>query len=241
MQYLSRTGLMSVGEELTGTGEVWSAGACVWTFDHATAIQPQVTSAKTVGRPFMAVRACVPEAGLCPIRWPEVNGQRSRFDAETAMISQRAAYGGVVAVAATSFCPLGRTTVRSRPIGAPFLTGSNVTVTSSPALNDVRDHPRCVIAVGFCVSTAQFRTVPVSSFASNCRKQCGLLQIHSVTVPLTVTSLPVSSAAAPWWAMSGTDSSRTSAAITTPRNIFRTAMLLARQRLRRAFQSSLIE
>src|SRR6267142_2323575 len=118
MQYLSRTGWMSVGEELTGTGEVWSAGACDWTFDHATAIQPQVT-------------------------------------------------------------------------------GSSVTVTSSPALNDVRDHPRCVIAVGFCVSTAQFRTVPESSFASNCRKQCGLLQIHSVTVPFTVTSLPVSRAAAP--------------------------------------------
>src|SRR6266581_890034 len=72
-------------------------------------------------------------------------------------------------------------TCRMRPIGWPFLTGSIVTVTSSPALNDVRDHPRGVIDVGLCVSTAQFRTVPVSSFVSNFRKQCGLLQIHSVT------------------------------------------------------------
>src|SRR6476660_2683444 len=105
--------------------------------------------------------------------------------------------GALVAVAATSFSPLGRTTVSSRPIGWLFLTGSSVTVTSSPALNDVRDHPRCVIVVGVCVSTAQLRTFPVSSFASNWRKQWGLLQIHSVTVPFSVISLPVSRAAAP--------------------------------------------
>src|SRR5205823_12014742 len=80
-------------------------------------------------------------------------------------------------------------TCRIRPIGWPFLTGSIVTVTSSPALNDVRDHPRGVIDVGLCVSTAQFRIVPVPSFASNFRKQWGLLQIHSVTVPFNVISL----------------------------------------------------
>src|SRR5213593_4004655 len=104
---------------------------------------------------------------------------------------------GVVGFAATSFWPLGRMTCRIRPTGWPFLTGSMVTVTSSPALNDDRDHPRPVIVVGPCVSTDQFRTPPVSSFALNFRKQCGLLQIHSVTVPFNVISLPVSSAAVP--------------------------------------------
>src|SRR5213079_3647644 len=111
--------------------------------------------------------------------------------------------------------------------GWPFLTGSIVTVTSSPALNDVRDHPRGVIDVGLCVSTAQFRTLPVSSFASNFRKQCGLLQIHSVTVPFNVISLPVSSAAAPWCAASGAETSSTpTAAVETARIMFRTALLL---------------
>src|SRR5206468_9466770 len=59
-------------------------------------------------------------------------------------------------------------TCRIRPIGWPFLTGSIVTVTSSPALNDVQDHPRGVIDVGLCVSTAQFRIVPVPSFVIDC-------------------------------------------------------------------------
>src|SRR5207249_9770788 len=93
--------------------------------------------------------------------------------------------------------PLGSTTFRIRPTGAPLLTGWSVTVTSSPALNEVRAHPRLVMSVGLLTSTAQFRTLPVSSFASNFRKQCGLAQIHSVTVPLSVSSLDVSKLAAP--------------------------------------------
>src|SRR5258705_3994785 len=92
MQYLSRTGLMSVGEELTGTGEVCSAGACDWTFDHATAIQPQVTSAKTVGRPFMAVRACVaivPDT-LAGSKWPAIAIRRgNRNDLSASCLRRR--------------------------------------------------------------------------------------------------------------------------------------------------------
>ena len=102
-----------------------------------------------------------------------------------------------VTVYATSVCPFGRRTLRIRPTASPFLTGSNLTVTSSPALNALLDHPRAVIATGFWVSTTQFRTAPVSSLASNFRKQCGLAQIHSVTTPLSVISFPVSNVAAP--------------------------------------------
>src|SRR6185295_8152096 len=88
MQYLSRTALTSVAEEVDEeTGGTGTFCPDNWALDHATAIQPQVTSAKTVGRPFMAVRACVPDGGLCPIRRPEVNGRRPRVDAEIAMIS----------------------------------------------------------------------------------------------------------------------------------------------------------
>ena len=56
-----------------------------------------------------------------------------------------------------------------RPTGWLFLAGSIVIVTSSPTLNDVRDHPRCVIDVGFCVSTAQFRTVFQPGFTTKKR------------------------------------------------------------------------
>src|ERR1043166_7871430 len=62
MQYLSRTALIS-GEEGTVAGGAacgpstrcrsLGTGAWDWTLDHATAIQPQVTSAKTAGRPFI--------------------------------------------------------------------------------------------------------------------------------------------------------------------------------------------
>src|SRR6185369_2340024 len=57
-----------------------------------------------------------------------------------------------------------------------------------------------VISGGFDVSTVQLRTVPVSSFASNFRKQCGFAQSHSVTVPFSVISLSVSKLAVPWCA-----------------------------------------
>jgi hypothetical protein len=92
---------------------------------------------------------------------------------------------------------LARTTLRIRPTGAPFFTGSTVTVTSSPALNEVRAQPLVVIETGFWVSAAHCLTIPLSSFASNFRKQCGLAQIHSVTTPFSVISFPVSKVAAP--------------------------------------------
>src|SRR5712691_113468 len=66
--------------------------------------------------------------------------------------------------------PFGSTTRLRRPTGAPFLTGCSVTVTSSPNLNDVRAQPSRVMSVGLLTSTAQFRTPPVSSLASNFRK-----------------------------------------------------------------------
>src|SRR5436190_3937741 len=105
---------------------------------------------------------------------------------------------GVVGSApASSVEPFGNFTLTMRPIGAPFLTASSTTVTSSPALNALLDQPRCVIPTGFCVSSDQLRTSPVSSFASIFRKQCGLAQIHSVTVPASVTFLDVSKLALP--------------------------------------------
>jgi len=69
--------------------------------------------------------------------------------------------------------------------------------------DEERAQPRLVMSVGLLTSTAQFRTVPVSSIASNFRKQCGLAQIQSVTVPFSVTSLLVSKLAVPWWAATG--------------------------------------
>ena len=84
-----------------------------------------------------------------------------------------------------------------RPTGAPLLTGCSVTVTASPVLKDSRAQPLRDMSVGLPVSTTQLRTVPVSSLASNFRKQCGFAQIHSVTVPCRVSSLVVSKLAAP--------------------------------------------
>src|SRR5262245_34112684 len=74
------------------------------------------------------------------------------------------------------------------------------------------------MSVGLLTSTAQFLTVLVSSFASNFRKQCGFDQIHSVTVPLRVSSRVVSKLAAPWCAAADTPSHPT-VAMTTPKNM----------------------
>jgi len=119
-------------------------------------------------------------------------------------LSTPLSYGAGVAAgcgaAATSVRPSGRTTLSRRATGSPFLAGSTVTVTWSPGLTIDRDKPRAVIDTGFCVSATQFRTVPVSSFASNRRKQCGFAQIHSVTVPLSVICFPVAKVSAPWCA-----------------------------------------
>src|SRR5204863_2486329 len=64
---------------------------------------------------------------------------------------------------APSELPSGSVTVFRRPIGAPFFTGCRLTVTLSPTLNELRAHPRLVMSVGLLTSTAQLRTVPVSS------------------------------------------------------------------------------
>src|SRR5947209_14411080 len=114
--------------------------------------------------------------------------------------------------------PFGSTTRLRRPMGAPFLTGCRVTVTSSPNLNDVRAQPSRVMSVGLLTSTAQLRTSPVSSFASNFKKQCGLAQIHSVTLPLSVYSFVVSKLAAPWCAATDTPK-RTMTARKTVKNV----------------------
>src|SRR5947207_399136 len=96
-------------------------------------------------------------------------------------------------------------------MGAPLFTACNDTVTSSPALNEVRSQPSWLMLVGFWVSTAQFLTLPLSSFTSNFRKQCGLDHTHSVTVPFNVMTLS-SKLALPWCASSGMDTSRRTAA-----------------------------
>src|SRR5207237_7170538 len=98
---------------------------------------------------------------------------------------------------AMSVSPFTSRTLTILPTGAPFFTGCNATVTGSPALKEVRRQPREDMVVGFWVSTDQLRTAPVSSFASNFRKQWGFAQIHSVTVPFSVSSLSVSKVAAP--------------------------------------------
>jgi hypothetical protein len=84
------------------------------------------------------------------------------------------------------------------PTGLPLFTGSTVAVTGSPTLNERRLQPRFTMSGGLLVSTTQFRTVPFASLTSNFRKQCGLDQTHSVTVPFISSFFPVSNVAAPW-------------------------------------------
>src|SRR5438270_4281271 len=56
---------------------------------------------------------------------------------------------------------------------------------------------------GLLPSTTQCTTLPLASLTSNCKKQCGFAQNHSVTVPFMVTLLSESKAAFPWCAQSG--------------------------------------
>src|ERR1044071_2091466 len=134
---------------------------------------------------------------------------------------------------ALSALPSGSVTVRSRPIGAPFFTGCRLTVTMSPTLNEDRAQPRLVMSVGLLTSTAQLRTVPVSSIASNFRKQCGLAQIHSVTVPFSVRSFVVSKLAVPWCARTGAESRKSpNAAQITPKRVAFTEDLQVRWAIR---------
>src|SRR6185503_8920233 len=130
---------------------------------------------------------------------------------------------------ALSVLPSGSATVRSRPMGAPFFTGCRLTVTVSPTLNELRAQPRLVMSVGLLTSTAQLRTPPVSSIASNFRKQCGFAQIHSVTVPFSVRSFAVSKLAVPWCAATGVDRTRrANAAAIAPKYVPLTANLQVR-------------
>src|SRR5437879_5521107 len=57
---------------------------------------------------------------------------------------------------------------------------------------------------GLLPSATQCTTLPLASLTSNCKKQCGLAQNHSVTVPFIVTLLSEAKAAFPWCAHSGT-------------------------------------
>jgi len=83
-----------------------------------------------------------------------------------------------------------------------FLAGIMVRVTSSPGLNELRAQPCLAISCGLLVSTIQCVGSPLSFLPSIFRKQCGLAQSHSVTVPDTLTFLLVSYAAFPWCANS---------------------------------------
>src|SRR5438445_324661 len=101
--------------------------------------------------------------------------------------------------------PLGSTTSRPRAAGLPFLTGSTVTVTSSPGLKVRMLQPRSIMSARLFVSATQCTTMPLLSFTSNFSQQCGFAQTHSVTVPFRVTFFPTSNAALPWCANSGID------------------------------------
>src|SRR5579863_6735151 len=65
-----------------------------------------------------------------------------------------------------------------------------------------RAQPCLAISCGLLVSTTQCVCSPLSPFASNFRKQCGLAHSHSVTLPDTVTVLSLSYDAFPWCANS---------------------------------------
>jgi len=72
------------------------------------------------------------------------------------------------------------------------------------------DRAKVLMSAGLLVSATQCTTPPLSSLTSNFRKQWGLAQNHSVTVPFRTSLFPVSNAELPWCANIGTD------AITTP-------------------------
>src|ERR1051325_10006301 len=91
------------------------------------------------------------------------------------------------------------------PIGWLFFAGVMSRLTSSPALKVFLLHPLPAWVTGFHASSTQCCTVPVSSLASTFTSTCGFDQTYSVTVPFTVTVLPESKEAAPWWASSETE------------------------------------
>src|ERR1700747_1929724 len=88
------------------------------------------------------------------------------------------------------------------PPGLPFLSGRRLTVISSPGLNESLLQPFPIMLMGACASPTQCATSPLSA-TSNLRRQCGLAQNHSVTVPFTVTLFSVSNTALAWCAKRG--------------------------------------
>src|SRR5581483_8155461 len=66
-----------------------------------------------------------------------------------------------------------------------------------------------------CASTTHCTVCPFSSLTSNLKKQCGLAQNHSTTVPLRVSFFEVSNDAAPWCANNGVLSARRHTAAAT--------------------------
>src|SRR3989442_86023 len=79
-----------------------------------------------------------------------------------------------------------------------------VPVTRCAVLKAAPPQPSWRMLVGLWLSTAPCATLPLSSLTTNFRKQGGLDQFHSVTVPFSVRILS-SKPAAPWCADSGAE------------------------------------
>src|SRR5215510_5990696 len=75
------------------------------------------------------------------------------------------------------------------PTGVPAFEGRTVIVIWSPTLKVRFVHPARERTPGLFISTAQFLTLPFSSFTSTYRAACGLVKANSVTVPVNVTDL----------------------------------------------------
>src|SRR2546427_759345 len=103
-----------------------------------------------------------------------------------------------------STCPSARTMRDAVRRGAPDLATWPLTVTLSPGLKTSLLKPDSESACGLPISAPQCTKLPASSVTSNKRPQWGLAQIHSVTVPFSVTVFSVSYATpVPWCAKSG--------------------------------------
>src|SRR5262245_31780714 len=90
-------------------------------------------------------------------------------------------------------CPLGLTILRMRIIFWPSLRGPPVIVIVSPTFKAVALQPELYQRDGGAPDSAiQSDTLPASSFTWKYRCGCGLTNLNSVTVPLSVISLSVS-------------------------------------------------
>src|ERR1700687_2256318 len=100
--------------------------------------------------------------------------------------------------------PPASTRCRSSRRGAPDLAGCPVIVNLSPSLKVSLLKPASDRLCGLPSSAPQWTTSPLSSVTSNRRPQWGLAQNHSVTVPVSVTSLSLTYATpVPWCANIG--------------------------------------